>query len=713
MNDNDELFKLFLAEARDHLEHAEESLLALGKSPDDVEAVQACFRALHSIKGCAGFFDLIRLQDLSHACEHLLDRIRTQELSVTDQRIDALLQMVSHLGQVVEGIECGRADQPGIEADAAHLERLVEVGTNVAPAVATSPMPAAPVDTVITVPPDRALLDDFLAEARELMGRVEELLLSSPANPEQIRAVMRCFHTLKGISAYVGFPLIEKRAHAIEDSLSDKSGTITALSDEQRRALLAAADELRAMASRACLGPAHGEPGRVPPGDSQMRIGDLLVSQGMTREEVEAAAASLKPGERLGDKLVAEGRIPRETVETAAVQQALIKNASDGFSRVATAKLEDLVNLVGELLISQAMVAQDPDLQPGSRLQLAVNRQSRTLRSLQVLALNLRMVPLKSTFKKMSRAVHDIAHKLDKAVDLKLAGEDTEIDRTIAESLADPLLHMIRNAVDHGLETASERALAGKTPRGTIELSATQSGDHVIIVMSDDGRGMDPVRLRRRAVERGLIAAEGSLSQQEIYHLIFIPGFSTADSVTDISGRGVGMDVVRRNVQSLKGSIDIASVLGQGTTFTLRLPLTTAILDVMLLRVGSERFLVPIASVIEASRLESGEIKTILGTGRMVESRGQMLPVVRLATLFDLTDAPPGETGILVVVEHFQGRFALQVDDIVGQQQVVIKPLAEHLPHHPGLAGSAILADGRVGLILDPNRLLEAAGNIA
>lgn len=714
MNDQDEIFKLFLAEARDHLERAEESLLLLGKARGDDEAIQACFRALHSIKGCAGFFDLIRLQDLSHACEQLLHRIRTHELPVTEQLIDALLQMVSHLGQVVEGLESGRPDHPAIDTDAAHLNRLLAMSTIATPAVSPTPIPAAPPDAASIAPPNGALLDDFLAESRELMGRVEELLLSSSqSNPEQIRAVMRCFHTLKGISAYVGFPLIEKRAHEIEDGLRTHSGTIDALSGEQRCTLLAAADELRAMASLACRGPGHDETRHAPPPNGQMRIGDLLVSQGMTREEIESAVASLKPGERLGDKLVAEGRIPRDAVESAAIQQALIKNTSDGFSRVSTAKLEELVNLVGELLIAQAMVSQDPELQQNSRLQVAVNRQSQTLRSLQVLALNLRMVPLKSTFKKMARAVHDIAHKLDKEVELKLVGEDTEIDRTIAESLADPLLHMIRNAADHGLESASERSLAGKSPCGTIELSATQSGDHVIIAMSDDGRGLDPAKLQRAAVERGLIAADASLSQQEIYHLIFVPGFSTAQTVTGISGRGVGMDVVRRNVQSLKGSIEIASVLGKGTTFTLRLPLTTAILDVMLLRVGTERFLVPIGSVIEASRLEAGQVKTIIGTGRMVESRGLMLPVVRLATLFDLAEAQLSDTGILVVIEHFQGRFALQVDEIVAQQQVVIKPLADHLPHHPGLAGSAILPDGRVGLILDPNRLLEAVGNIA
>jgi two-component system, chemotaxis family, sensor kinase CheA len=714
MSDTDEIFKLFLAESRDHLERAEESLLVLGKEPGNDEAIQACFRALHSIKGCAGFFDLVRLQDLSHACEQLLHRIRTHELPVTQQRIDALLQMVSHIGQVVEGLESGRSDRPGIDTDVEHLDRLLAVATVSTPAAPLVPPHAVKPDTASEVLPDNALLDDFLSESHDLMGRVEELLLSSMvSNPEQIRAVMRCFHTLKGISAYIGFPLIEKRAHDIEDSLSTPSGTIDALSDEQRRALLAAADELRAMATLACRVPEHGKPRNASSRDGQMRIGDLLVSQGMTREEIETAAASLKPGERLGDKLVAQGRIPREAVESAAIQQALIKNTSDGFSRVSTAKLEELINLVGELLISQAMVSQDPELQQNSQLQVAVNRQSQTLRSLQVLALNLRMVPLKSTFKKMSRAVHDIAIKLDKEVDLKLSGEDTEIDRTIAESLADPLLHMIRNAVDHGLEKPAERSLAGKSPRGTIQLSATQSGDHVIITMSDDGRGMDPAKLRRTAIQRGLITGDTALSQQECYHLIFVPGFSTADTVTDISGRGVGMDVVRRNVQSLKGSIDIASTLGKGTTFTLRLPLTTAILDVMLLRVGRERFLIPIGSVIEASRLEPGQIKTIIGASRMVESRGQMLPVVRLATLFDLAEANQGDTGILVVIEHFQGRFALQVDDIVAQQQVVIKPLADHLPHHPGLAGSAILADGRVGLILDPNRLLESAGSIA
>jgi two-component system chemotaxis sensor kinase CheA len=340
-----------------------------------------------------------------------------------------------------------------------------------------------------------------------------------------------------------------------------------------------------------------------------------------------------------------------------------------------------------------------------------VQRQARVLRDLQALALNLRMVPLRSTFKKMARAVHDTAYKLGKQVEFRIEGEDTEIDRIIAETLADPLLHMVRNAVDHGIESADDRLRAGKPAAGRVTLSAAQSGDIVVITLADDGRGLDPDRLVKRAIERKLLPEAARPTVAEALQLIFVPGFSTAETVTGISGRGVGMDVVQRNVQNLKGSIDIDTETGQGTVFTIRLPLTTAILDVMLLRVGAERFLLPVGAVVEATRPEAGQVRQVLRSGRMIESRGQMLPIVPLADLFGIRSVPIDDGGepIMVVIEHFKGRYALAVDEIVGQQQVVIKPLAAGLPHHPGLAGSAILPDGRVGLILDPNRLLAGA----
>jgi two-component system chemotaxis sensor kinase CheA len=393
-------------------------------------------------------------------------------------------------------------------------------------------------------------------------------------------------------------------------------------------------------------------------------------------------------------------------VEQAAQAQAVARSG-DGYSRVATGKLEEMVNMVGELLIAQAMVVNDPELTRFPNLAAAVQRQSRIMRSLQVLSLSLRMVPLKSTFQKMARAVHDTARKVGKEIEFVTAGDDTEIDRNLAEAMADPLLHMVRNAVDHGIEPAAVRAQHGKGGGGTVRLAARQSGDDVLIELSDDGAGMDPQRLRTKAVEKGLIPASRVLSDLECFDLVFLPGFSTAAKVTDVSGRGVGMDVVRRQVRNANGSVQIQSKVGSGTTFTIRLPLTTAIMDTMLLRCGGERFLIPVAAVVSMLRPAAGQVESIMGHGRVLNVRGRELPVIRLGAFFAIPDHQTDPTASLVLVIENRGKdFALQVDEVLGQRQVVIKPFDHSLAHHPGVSGSAILGDGRVALILNPAKLL-------
>lgn len=267
---------------------------------------------------------------------------------------------------------------------------------------------------------------------------------------------------------------------------------------------------------------------------------------------------------------------------------------------------------------------------------------------------------------------------------------------------------MVRNAADHGIEPPEARAASGKPAQGRITLSAEQSGDEVLIRLADDGRGMDPEKLRRKAVEKGLIGADQKLTEQEAFQLIFLAGFSTAEQVTGISGRGVGMDVVKRNVEQMKGTVEITSVLGQGSTFTIHLPMTTAILDAMLLRVGDQRFLMPMTALIEAVRPAPGQVHEVLGRGRVIESRNQLLPVALLGERFAIAAAENDPAAaVIMVIEHQRGRYALQVDEILGLQQVVIKPLAHGLEHHHGVAGTAILGDGRVGLILDPARILN------
>ncbi len=847
---NAEFILEFVAESREHLDTGESCLLRLVRDHADSDAVQACFRALHTIKGGAGFMGLERIQSLAHVAEQLLDAVRDNRLKAAQPICDVLLAAVSRLREMIDAAEQGGEasgdDHPLIErlrallphsesedyrpsvetpaskrrqaiasvtslppataipldelaadlvvldpGDAAALQtclghyaeaaqvgawspaaltildqmrglsgrladpasrgrahtELLELAEQLGRTVASTRLSIAPVPSsqapgqasvpISQPPPDLPSVADFLAETGELLSQAEAVLLAA-AQPDaaQVGDLFRSFHTVKGMASYLGHPRIEQLAHVIESRFTAVRDGQEAFTAEHHHLALTGIDALRQLGSElrrkgqdigiwpaSAAGVAKrlglqvdGAQGydsaelALPP--EVPRLGDLLVQTGaISRSDIEAVAAVLKPGERIGEKLIESGKVTREVVEQAVSKQAdlMSKAQGEGFARVSIARLEELVNLVGELLIAQAMVAQEPDVMRSPRLGVVVGRQARVVRDLQGLALGLRLVPLRATFQKMARAIHDTARKLEKQVDFQLVGEDVEVDRTLVEAIADPLLHMVRNAVDHGIEGKAARLAAGKPATGTVRLSAAHSGDHVTVQLSDDGKGLDPAKLIAKAKEKGLLPHDAKLSDAEAFNLIFLPGFSTAEQVTAVSGRGVGMDVVKRNLERVKGKAEIASVLGQGSTFTITLPLTTAILDAMVLRVGEDRYLVPVTSIVEALRPVSGQVSEILGRGRVIEARGQLVPVVMLGDMFSIAAAELDPTQcVLLVLEREGGTIALQVDEILGMQQVVIKPLDGGNQRHPGIAGSAIMGDGRVGLILDPVHLLDA-----
>jgi two-component system chemotaxis sensor kinase CheA len=381
-----------------------------------------------------------------------------------------------------------------------------------------------------------------------------------------------------------------------------------------------------------------------------------------------------------------------------------------GLIRVDTAKLDGLIDLVGELVIAQSMVTQNSDLQAVASEQLA--RSLGQLRGisteLQRTALSLRMVPVRGTFQKMSRLVRDLSGQVGKEIRLVLEGEETEVDRTLVEELGDPLVHMIRNAADHGIESPTDRVAAGKDSSGTITLRAFHKGGMVFLQIQDDGRGLSVSRIRGKAVERGLISAQEPLTDREVLDLIFAPGFSLASKVTDLSGRGVGMDVVRRNIERLRGTIEIDSVEGRGTTFTIGLPLTLAIIEGLLVQAGDQRFVVPTLSVRESFRPLPSMLSVVQGRGEMVSVRGTLVPLLRLANHLHIPDAVTDPTqGIVMVLEAGQDCRCVLVDALVGKQEVVIKSLGETFQDQQEFAGAAILGDGRVGLILDTTSLVR------
>jgi two-component system chemotaxis sensor kinase CheA len=378
--------------------------------------------------------------------------------------------------------------------------------------------------------------------------------------------------------------------------------------------------------------------------------------------------------------------------------------------KVATSKLEYLVDMVGELVIAQSMLRHNPDLASvrTPRLQRDVAQLGRVTAEVQKTAMAMRMVPIGQLFRKMNRLVRDLARKSGKKAELEMIGEDVELDRTLVEELADPLVHMIRNSMDHGLEPPAEREAAGKRAMGRLKLSASHQAGQIVIEISDDGRGLDKRRILDKAVANGLVAPNSNPSEQEIFHMIFQPGFSTAEKVTEVSGRGVGMDVVRKQVEKLRGRIDIESRRGKGSTFLLKLPLTLAIIEGLVVMAGGERYIVPIISVREMVKPAPDSIFTVEGKGEMAMVRDRLVPVARLTRKLGLCETGKDASEGLMIVGESEGReFCLMVDEMVGKQEVVIKTLGPAFSHVRGISGGAILGDGRVGLILDVGVLLK------
>ena len=584
-----------------------------------------------------------------------------------------------------------------------------------------------------TVPDDvdLSLLGDFIAESRESMAGAEAALLELEANPEDIEAVntvFRAFHTVKGTAAFMGLDRLAEFAHHAESLLSrvrDRELPYTqAVANLSLRSNDVLAEFLDAVERSVNSGDAITLPKDYVALMHDLLNVDAVLAGHDTCSETPAAAAVPASGPAAATVSVTEGdsasgnasavslvRVtPAST--TAVVARSSTKVEADLSVRVRTDRLDRLIDMVGELVIAQSMLAADPAVvAPGQHdLVKKVSHAGKIMRELQDLSMSMRMVPLKSTFQKLTRLVRDVALKAGKVVELVTDGEETELDRNMVDAIADPLVHMVRNAVDHGVESPADRAAAGKPRAGRVKLAAFQQGGSVIVELRDDGRGLNRDRILAKAIEKGLVAPNHSLTDSEINALIFAPGFSTAEQITDISGRGVGMDVVRRNIESIRGRIDIQSVLGKGTIFQIRLPLTLAVTDGMLIRVGDERYIVPLTSISLSFRPEPDMLSTIPPRGEVVMLRGEVLQVVRLHEMFAIPNAVTNPAdAILMIIGDGEHRVALLVDQLLGQQQVVAKALGDGVGEIPGISGGAILSDGRVGLIIDVARMTSLA----
>jgi two-component system chemotaxis sensor kinase CheA len=554
---------------------------------------------------------------------------------------------------------------------------------------------------------DPGLVAEFVTESTEYVQGAEACLLGLEINPddmEAVRTVFRAFHTIKGTSAFLGFNLVSEFAHRAENLLSRIRDREIRYGGGYADLALRSIDMLKEL-----LVSVEG----YAPGKTLIRPGsyDRLLA---ILADPEAAGYSGETCGGLQPAATAGGSAGSVAPQPAASQQSKSSGETVESVRVSTERLDRLIDMVGELVIANSMVVQDEKVVDRSDhgLTRKVAHMAKIVRELQDHSMSMRMIPLRGTFQKMARVVRDVARKSGKSVRFVSDGGDTEMDRNMVDVINDPLVHMLRNSVDHGIESPDEREKKGKPQEGEVSIAAYHSGGSVVIEIVDDGRGICRDGVIRKALERGLIQQDQALTESEVFALIFEPGFSTAEKVTSVSGRGVGLDVVKKGIDALRGRIEVRSEPGEGCTFLLRLPLTMAIIDGMVVSAGAERYIIPALSVVRSLRPEPSSIWTILEGGEVLSLDGDLLPLIPLGTTFAVKGAQADPTqAIAVVVESEGKRAAVLVDDLLGKQQIVVKSLGKAFGHIQGISGGAIMPDGRVGLILDVSGLLALAEN--
>jgi len=584
---------------------------------------------------------------------------------------------------------------------------------------------------------DTDLLTAFITESSELIANAEEALLALemiPGDMDALATVFRAFHTIKGTSAFLELSLISELAHHSETFLSSiREGEIR-YSGGYADLALRSVDMLKELIQ--CVQDvSDGTPSFKPRGYDELM--GILVNPGeagisdksddfpsldiFSKDAEEAEPEAMQRESPVKNPTESEREPERgaDGAEPDRLPAAGARRFVESSVRVPTDRLDRFIDMVGELVVAHSMVEQDEVMATGDYHELLkkVTLTSKIVRELQNMSMSMRMIPLKATFRKMARLVRDLARRAGKNVRLITEGEDTEIDRNMVDILSDPLVHMIRNAVDHGIEMPDVREGTGKTRYGVLKLSARHSAGNVVVEIRDDGKGLDRQEIFAKAVEKGFVSGDSdaraiSMSDRDLFSLIFEPGFSTAKAVTEVSGRGVGMNVVKTNIEALRGQIEIHSEKGAGSVFRLGLPLTLAIIDGMVVRVGREKYVMPTVSIVRSVRPESRDLSTALGKGEMMTLQGKLVPLFRLADLFRITGAEQDPTqAIVMVVEDNERQAGVVVDELIGSQQIVIKTLGETMRNIPGISGSAIMPNGRVGLILDVGGLVRLANS--
>jgi len=742
-----QFYQTFFDEADELLAQMEQLLLNLDVDSPDPEDLAAIFRAAHSIKGGAATFGFSALTDTTHILESLLDRARNHELTLTKEMVDAFLETKDVLSdQLVDYRASAEPDAAAAATICAKLERLKAESGAGAPAAAAAPAPAAPTPAAPTpaAPTPAAPVAVAVAPAAEpAVGGdrapdhvVEQAVAAAHPAADADAGGPHLKITLVGVDATDQALLTEElgnlgRIVGREEAGADltlwvesdvPSDDIVAVCcfviDESQirvahgtapaaQAAPAAAQDA-AVAAEAAEPPAAAQPARVEVFAPQAAAPQPAAAAPAPAPASAAAAQPQQPPQPPAQPQPAEHATPAAAAhhdDKRARPAAAAAGGAEGSSiRVGVEKVDQLINLVGELVITQAMLAEtatafDPALH--DRLFNGMAQLERNARDLQEAVMSIRMMPMDYVFSRFPRLVRDLAGKLGKQVELVTFGQATELDKSLIERIIDPLTHLVRNSLDHGIETVDKRVAAGKDAVGQLVLSAAHHGGNIVIEVSDDGAGLNRERILAKAAKQGMQISE-NISDDEVWQLIFAPGFSTAETVTDVSGRGVGMDVVKRNIQSMGGHVEISSQAGRGTTTRIVLPLTLAILDGMSVKVGSEIFILPLNFVMESLQPSNDDIYTVGNGERVVRVRGEYLPLVALHEVFSVDDARTDPTqGIVTIMETEGRRFAMLIDELVGQQQVVVKNLETNYRKVHGISAATILGDGSVALIVD------------
>ena len=707
--DLSQFYQIFFEEASENLDQMEQMLLSLDLSAANDEELNGIFRCAHSIKGGAATFGFSDVTELTHRMESLLDRLRRHEITPIPEMVDVLLESAdasrsllarhqsgdegepvstAELVVRIEALAQGLTEIPQVSRSAAVTEPVQEAAAAVVQAPVQAPAPAAdpaaePGLVIGTEPPEGA---------RELtieIGPLSRLELGD--------AIKELFRDIPGLGT------IQDQIGARADHRLFKVRTVS--TDDELRDLFVfhvSKDQVRISEEARPQSPAEqqtkvDEEAAMPPHNlpAEEAYGFFAGAPGSPEAQQNQEHAAL--GSAVG------------VVQKAAPKAAAAHMESTSI-RVDVKKVDQLINLVGELVITQAMLAQNSQgLDPTTYQQLLAGLADldRNTRDLQESVMSIRMIPMSTVFSRFPRMLRDLAGKLGKKIDLVTLGEATELDKGLVEKITDPLTHLVRNSVDHGIEMPQDRIAAGKSEHGTLTLAASHQGGSIVIEVRDDGKGMNRERILSKARERGMDVSD-SMPDSEVWQLIFAPGFSTADVVTDVSGRGVGMDVVKRNITSLGGTVEIESVAGVGMKVAVRLPLTLAIMDGMSVGVGEEVYILPLSSVVESFQVKADDVNTVANGTQLVKVRDEYMPVIALERTFQVPRADESQTSnIMVVVEAEGSRVALLVDELLGQHQVVVKNLESNYRKVPNVSGATILGDGSVALILDTGALVR------